>query len=64
LDGAERARNVAGAFAVVERARVAGCCVVLVDDLVTTGATAAACAAALYAAGAREVRVACVGYRP
>jgi len=64
LDGAARARNVAGAFAVVERARVSGCCVVLVDDLVTTGATAAACAVALYAAGAREVRVACVGYRP
>ncbi len=64
LDRADRARNVAGAFAVGRGAEVRGRKVVLVDDLVTTGATAGACAAALYAAGARQVRVACVGYRP
>lgn len=63
LDGADRARNVTGAFAASVRTRVGGS-VVLVDDLVTTGATAAACATALYASGAREVRVACIGYRP
>jgi len=63
LDGAERARNISGAIAVAAEARVGGS-VVLVDDLVTTGATAAACALALYAAGARDVRIACVGYRP
>lgn len=63
LDGAERARNVSGAFAVKRTAEIRDCAIVLVDDLVTTGATAAACAAALYAAGAGEIRVACIGYR-
>jgi ComF family protein len=64
LDGAARVRNVAGAMAVVAPERIAGRHVVLVDDLVTTGATAAACASALWRAGASEVRVVCVGYRP
>jgi ComF family protein len=53
---AERARNVAGAFAAGPR-RVDGLDLVLVDDVVTTGATADAAAAALRAAGARSVTV-------
>jgi ComF family protein len=52
----ERARNVAGAFAAGPA--VAGREVVLVDDVVTTGATADACARALRAAGATRVVVA------
>jgi len=52
---ADRARNVAGAF-VAARA-VAGLDLVLVDDVVTTGATADAAAAALKRAGARSVTV-------
>jgi ComF family protein len=51
----ERARNVAGAFEAT--AAVAGKDLVLVDDVVTTGATAAEAAAALRRAGARSVIV-------
>jgi ComF family protein len=51
----ERARNVADAFEA--GAAVAGKDVVLVDDVVTTGATADAAAAALRRAGARSIVV-------
>jgi len=51
-----RATNVAGAF-VAEPRRVSGLELVLVDDVVTTGATADAAARALLAAGASRVTV-------
>jgi ComF family protein len=52
---ADRLRNVRGAFRATREVR--GRDIVLVDDVVTTGATAHACGEALVAAGARSVHV-------
>jgi ComF family protein len=57
LSAAQRRANVAGAFVVRRRPAVSGRIVVLVDDVLTTGATARACARALASAGALEVRL-------
>jgi ComF family protein len=59
LSQAERARNVQGAFRVPEAGRihVAGRRLVLVDDVLTSGATVDVCARALLRAGAANVDV-------
>ncbi|HET9267249.1 MAG TPA: ComF family protein [Vicinamibacterales bacterium] len=62
LTPSQRRRNVAGAFALVPWPRRASITIeqqilVLVDDVMTTGATLDACARVLQRAGAREVRM-------
>ena len=56
LPAARRTANVRGAFTWRPEVPVDGAIVVVVDDVMTTGATLSACAAPLLDAGAREVR--------
>ncbi len=55
LDPESRRRNVAGAFRVREPQRYRGRRVIVVDDVLTTGATLEACLGTLAGAGARPV---------
>jgi len=55
LSVAARRENLRGAFEVVKPDEVRGRAIVLVDDVMTTGATLSACARALKRAGAAQV---------
>ena len=52
---AQRRANVLGAYKVPDSALVAGKRILLLDDIITTGATISECAKTLMAAGAKEV---------
>jgi len=55
LSNAKRRENVAGAFRLRNRRGIQGRRVLLIDDVMTTGATASACALALKRGGASSV---------
>ena len=57
LNRAERMEAMHGAFAVAEPDAIRNRCILLVDDVYTTGATSVSCAQTLVHAGAREVHV-------
>ena len=59
-DPAARRANVLGAYRLLEGAAVKGQRVLLLDDILTTGATAGECARVLLSAGAKEVHCAAV----
>lgn len=56
VSGEERRRNVEGCFEGIDE-EAPGARVLLVDDVITSGATAGACAAALLEAGAQTVHI-------
>ena len=64
LSGAERRRNVTGAFSLRRPHAVTGRHVLLIDDIFTTGATASECARVLLAGGAASVGVLTVARVP
>ena len=59
-DPSRRRANVLGAYREISREAVAGQRILLLDDILTTGATAGECARILLTAGAKEVHCAAV----
>ncbi len=64
LDAAARRRNLRQAFAIADPAAIAGRRVAIVDDVLTTGATAEALSSLLRRAGAVRVDVYCLARTP
>jgi len=57
-----RWQNMEGVFAVPDKSTVSNSHILLVDDVITTGATLEACTAVLMEAGAASVRLVTVAY--
>ncbi|MCZ7019069.1 ComF family protein, partial [Salmonella enterica] len=64
LDARTRKRNLHQAFALADGAQVKGRHLALIDDVLTTGATAHSLARLLLHAGARRVDVYCLARTP
>ena len=62
LDREARIENMRDAFRVIDAARIAGRTVIVVDDVMTTGATVSECARVLKRAGAAKVYAATVAH--
>ena len=60
LGAAERRGNVIGVYEAVDRAGIEGRRILLIDDIITTGATLGECVRVLRDAGAADVVCACV----
>ena len=58
IGNAQRRANVLGAYRVLDAEAIAGKRILLLDDILTTGATAGECARVLLTAGAKEVHLA------
>ena len=54
-DKVERSANISGAYTAFDPELIEGKCVLLIDDVVTTGSTLAECAKVLLSAGASRV---------
>lgn len=63
-DAAQRRANVLGVYRATDPALVAGKKILLLDDIITTGATASECARTLLTAGASQVICAAVAVSP
>lgn len=59
-DASMRRANVLGAYQVIDPQAIDGKRVLLLDDIITTGATASECARILLVAGAKEVNLAAI----
>jgi competence protein ComFC len=60
LPAVDRAKNVSGAIAVRQESETAGRTFVLIDDVITTGATLSECASTLLQVGASSVKAATI----
>ena len=59
-DAAKRRANVLGVYREIDRQAIAGKRILLLDDILTTGATAGECARVLLTCGAKEVHCAAI----
>ena len=64
LDKANRQDNIKGAFKVMNKSKIKGKTILLVDDIYTTGATINECARTLKSAGAKSVYSLCLCRTP